>query len=149
MLVGSQRYLCQQAHEASFRSFLSVASNDITVLATRVTDESDGRAEVIASDLLAKHADLAGIFLAGGGVDGVNAALTKHDRGAVVFIATELSEDSGPSLASGVLDLALDHPAKEIAEAAVDAMISLTTSDDKRRKIQHIIPFRVIVSENC
>lgn len=148
-LMGSERYLCQQAQESSFRNFLRASSNEFALLDTHMTYESDLRAEEVAIDLLNSNCDLGGIFLAGGGVDGIADAMKKLGREDVIFISTELSIDARDSLMKGVMDIALDHPVRDIAQAAVDAMISLTTSAAEQPRFQQILPFRVLIGENC
>jgi LacI family transcriptional regulator len=149
LLVGSDRYLCQQAHEASFRSSLRSGSAGLDVLEACSTDEADARGRAVMRQLLDRHPDLVGVMVAGGGLDGVTAALRERDRQQIVVIGTELTEATQADLTAGSIDLILSHPISEIADQVVKSLVLVTDPKAPPQPIQHIIPFRILVSENC
>ena len=79
--------------------------------------------EHLASDLLAAHPDLAGIYNLGAGNTGLIAALTKAERaGKVRVIAHELTGPTRAGLRSGAIDVILDqNPDGEIRAAIAAA----------------------------
>jgi LacI family transcriptional regulator len=149
ILVGSDRYLCQQSCEASFRSFARSAPVRLEVLETALTWETDATAREVMSTTLDHHPDLAGVLVAGGGLDGAVAALKERRRTGTVVVGTEFTDRSQLELASGSIDVILAHPVAEIADLTVQALIGLTGPQPTPERVQHIVPFQVWVSENC
>ncbi|MGV2077318.1 MULTISPECIES: LacI family DNA-binding transcriptional regulator [unclassified Rhizobium] len=149
VLTGSERYTCQQVHDASFRGFLRSQQADFTLLESRVTHEDDSAAEAITRSLLDEHADLAALFVAGGGLDGVCMELLRRGRKDVMVIGCEMTGRTRSRLSSGEIDVILAHPVDEIARRTVQAMIKLITSPTPHQPFQTIVPFAVVVTENC
>ncbi len=149
VLVGSERYTCQQVHDASFRGFLRSQQADFILLETRVTHEDDVKAEAITRSLLDEHPDLGALFVAGGGIDGVCKELLRRGRKDVMVIGCEMTGSTRTRLSSGEIDVILAHPVDEIARQTVQAMIKLMTTPAAHQPFQTIVPFVVMVSENC
>ncbi|MEI4472155.1 substrate-binding domain-containing protein [Frigidibacter sp. MR17.24] len=147
MLVGSGRYLCQQAHEMSFRQYLADSGAPHEVLPSRHTMEEDKRAYQLTLELLAAEPKLAGLMVAGGGLDGVIAAIRKRDRRDVVVIGTELTDAIRPALLDGTVDVVLSHPALGLVDRTVSAMVD-ALEHPGGPPIQHIVPFEIAISEN-
>ena len=91
----------------------------------RPAEGHDERSETehLASDLLAAHPDLAGIYNLGAGNSGLLAALEKSGRaGQVRVIAHELTHPTRAGLRSGAIDVVLDqNPDGEIRAAIAAA----------------------------
>lgn len=149
VLVGSERYTCQQVHEASFRSFLRSQPDQFTLIDTRMTKESDVEAEAVTRRLLDEHPDLTVLFVAAGGIDGVCNAMAGRERKDLILIGCEMTNSTRSRMSSGEIDVLLAHPLSEIAKRTVQAMVKLVTSPQQDQPFQVIVPFTVIVSENC
>jgi LacI family transcriptional regulator len=75
---------------------------------------------VVARDLLRRHADLAGFYVGGGGVDGVVRAARLGRR--VVGVGHDLTASTRESLRSGLLHAVLSHPLPALATLLVAQM---------------------------
>ena len=123
VLVGSHRYLGQETAEISFRSYFREHAPAFQLLETVVDQEEDRLAFASTRDLLAAHPDLVGIYLAGGGMKGMIAAL--RERGAhqrVVAVCNELLPDMRAALIDDVIDLVIGTPLPLLASRTVEAM---------------------------
>ncbi|MFK0386799.1 LacI family DNA-binding transcriptional regulator [Agrobacterium sp. NPDC090273] len=149
VLVGSERYTCQQQAEASFRSFLRTQTTALELLNTKSTEESDETAERVTLELLKEHSGLSVLFAAGGGIDGICAGIEKSGRNDITLIGCEMTRSTRSRVTSGEIDVLLVHPVVEIAHQAVCAMIKVLTTAGPHPAFQSILPFNVVVSENC
>jgi LacI family transcriptional regulator len=122
VFVGSHRYLGQETCEIAFRSYLREHAPQFRVLDTRVNLEDERLALEATQELLARHADLVGLYAAGGGVPGIVRALREHDRH-VVTVCNELTSDRRHALIDGVIDLVIGTPLPRVAETAVAMML--------------------------
>lgn len=150
IIVGSERYLCQQVHETSFRSFIRANAPGLQIVETLLTQESDGGAAQAMVPLLREgQPDLAGIMVAGGGLEGVIDAIAQSSRPRPVLIGTELTDHIRSHLTTGGLDVVLSHPVTEIARQVVPMLIDLANGERSSPVAQQIIPFDILISENC
>lgn len=148
VLVGSDRYLCQQQYEASFAEYLRVTGCPFELLPSLRTHENDKTASKITTDLLNRHPDLAGIFMAGGGVDGIVDALKNFPDRKITLISTEISESTHLDLVNGHVDVALSHPLREVAEQTIRALEASTSTAEHSGPIAHTVPVKIAISEN-
>lgn len=149
VLMGSARYVSQDLAEAGFRSYLREHAPDARLIATKATLEDNDQAFAITADLLEAHPDIAGIYVAGGGVGGVIAALRSHEKARLpIVVVNELTEETRAALMDDVVKVVLSHPAEAMAKSAVDVMARnlIRQSDIGRQK--HILPFEVFTAEN-
>ncbi len=122
VFVGSHRYLGQETCEIAFRSYLREHAPQFRVLDTRVNLEDERLAFEATQELLARHADLVGLYAAGGGVPGILRALREHRRH-VVTVCNELTADRRSALIDGVIDLVIGTPLARVAQTAVAMML--------------------------
>lgn len=148
VLVGSTRYLCQKEFEAGFRGYVREVGAGFQLLPTRETGEDDQKAEAIVSELLHENPDLAGIFMGGGGIDGVVFARRKSTGGRIAVISTELSEATQEHLVDGMLDVALSHPFHDVARTVVKAMEVSLGPKQPSLPVMHAVPMQIAISEN-
>ncbi len=150
ILVGNENYRCQQVHETSFRSYIRSHAPKLEVLETGPTGETDRGAKRALEQLLEQHNDIRGILMAGGGIEGVTEVLATFTNRKPILIGTEYTDHTRELLTRGDIDVLLPHPFDEIAKQAVKTLVELTTPGaPKQRQVQHIIPFQILVSENC
>jgi LacI family transcriptional regulator len=149
VLMGSERYICQQTHETGFRNYLRSQQTELKLVESRFTDEADTTAEVQTRSLLEEHPDIAVLFVAGGGIDGVARAVVTLGRSDVAVLGCEMTTSTKTHLTAGVIDVILAHPVREIAREAVRTMIRLTTTSPPHASSQQIVPFAIMVGENC
>ena len=123
IIIGSPRYLATELCEISFRSYLREHAPDLQLLEPLVNFEEPRLAYQGALDLLQRNADLVGIYMVGGGVEGAIDAL--REAGAaerVALICHDLTENTREGLISGVLDFVIHQPRALFAAATVQAL---------------------------
>ena len=126
IFVGSHRYQCQELCEMSFRSYVREHAPGFEVLEPVVTLESDHYAQEATRDLLQRYPDLVGVYVGGGGIDGVLQALRDHVNRQpglpLVAVAHDLTSTTRAALLGGYLQAVLSHPLPLLAERLVRAM---------------------------
>jgi len=128
IFVGSHRFQCQELAEMSFRSYVREHAPMFELLEPLVTLESNLLAEEGTRDLFQRHPEIVGVFVAGGGIDGVLRALRdQRDSRAdarVIGVARELTQSTRIGLLNGHLDAVLSHPLPQLARDLVAAMVA-------------------------
>jgi LacI family transcriptional regulator len=148
ILIGSHRYLCQDVSEMSFRSYMRELAPQFGVMESVTTFEDPGYAYENTLNLLRRTPNLVGLWVAGGGIEGVVQAIA--DDGAaerLVTIGRDLTEDTRSALIEGTIKLVLSHPLKAMAVATVDALI-VKTADAALAFQQTLLPFDLWTAEN-
>ena len=150
VFVGSHRYQCQESCETGFRAFLRELAPSFELLEPVATLESERFAYEGTLDLLKRTPDLVGLYVAGGGVEGVMRALAEASpRRNLVAVGHDLTERTRAGLIGGSLQVVLSHPLTLLAERAVDLMARLTGAPEARdRFAQVIVPFDIFTPEN-
>jgi LacI family transcriptional regulator len=125
ILLGNHRYRCQEQNEQGFRSYCREHGSGFTLLEPLQTFEDKSIARDVTEQLLRREPDLAGIYIAGGGVIGVLDALKASGRhGAIVAVGHDLTEHTRMGLMDGLLSMVLAHPIQRLAAEAISHMQS-------------------------
>ena len=149
MFVGTHRYRCHDLYESGFRSYFREYVNDFELLEPLSTFESDAIAREITEDLLRKHRDLGGLYISGGGVHGVLAALRGSGKvGQIVTVGHDMMETTKAGLLDGALTLMISHPFGTIAKEAITATIRAKNAGPGAGSQSVIIPFEIYNREN-
>ncbi len=139
--VGSHRFQCQEVCEMSFRSYVREHAPHFELMEPLFTLESDALAEEGTRDLLHRHPDIVGVFVAGSGIDGVVRALREHYNSAPgtrpICVVRELTPHTREGLRSGDLHAALSHPLPQLAQGLVGMMVERL--DNPSLGLQHSI----------
>ncbi len=150
VFVGSHRYLGQETREISFRAYLREYAPALRVLDTQVNLEDAQLAYEATLAMLARHADLAAMYVAGGGTSGViralrEEALPRH----IVTVCNELMPDRRDALIDGVIDLVIGTPVQRVAETAIEAMLrALEPGGAPPAEPACTLPFDLFTPEN-
>jgi LacI family transcriptional regulator len=126
VMVGTQRFQCQELCEMSLRSYLSEQSPDWELLATRLTLEDEEFAYASTLDLLTSEPELVGLYVAGGGIEGVVRALRVLKTRKVplpIVVCHDLTPITSKALRDGVVQTVLSHPVLALAQTAVKVMV--------------------------
>lgn len=150
VFVGSHRYLGQETSEISFRSYLREHAPQFRVLDTLVNLEDTQLAHEATLEMLARHPELVGIYVAGGGVAGIIRALREESApGRIVTVCNELTGEHRAALIDGVIDLVIRTPVERIADAAVRAMVrALESGAVPMHGVVMAQPFDLFTPEN-
>lgn len=148
ILVGSHRFLDHELSEISFRSYMRECAPSFRLLESFSNLEDPGLAHEGTLELLKRNPDLVGIYLAGGGMAGMVAALREAQRERhIVAVCNELVPETRAALVDGILDAVIATPIAQLAERAVEAMADLVL-DGARPAAPALLPFGLFVSEN-
>ncbi|MGB8814961.1 MAG: LacI family DNA-binding transcriptional regulator [Paracoccaceae bacterium] len=124
ILVGNHRYRCQELNESGFRSYFREHGPQFTFLEPLQTFEDKSIARDVTEQLLRREPDLAGLYVAGGGIVGVLEALKACGRqGQIVTVGHDITEHTRLGLMDNLLSMVLAHPIQRLAVEAVGQML--------------------------
>lgn len=151
IFVGSHRFQCQELAEMSFRSYVREHAPDFELMEPLVTLESNELAEEGTRELLHRHPDIVGVFVAGGGSEGVLNAL-REDRlenpgHRPIGIAREFTARIRQGLISRDLHATLSHPLPQLAQDLVAMMVQVLSNESQGLQ-QAIVPLAIQTPEN-
>jgi LacI family transcriptional regulator len=149
IFVGNHRYRCQELNEIAFRAYLREHAPDFEILEPRSTWEDNEVAEKLTHELLASEPDLAGLYVAGGGLDGVIKTLRNTQRSYdLVTIGYQITETTRSALTDGVLKFVISNPVKAIAREVIFAMTSAMSHGPDNLLPTIAVPMDVFTPEN-
>ena len=148
IMVGSHRYLGQELCEMSFRSYCREHAPRFELLESRISFENAGFAYEATMDLLRRAPDLVGLYVAGGGMEGVIAALRDRETvGRIITVCNELIPETRAALIDGIVDLVIATPIRALADRTVAAMAKAMAGAGEDISFQ-TLPFEIYISEN-
>lgn len=148
VFVGGNRWHGHDLREVGFRSFVREMAPEFTVLETLVNLETRQLTYEATLDLVRRHPDLAGIYIAGGGMEGAIAALREsHARPRIALVVNELTNDSRNALADGYLTMAICTPLSELCADLVDLMVQAVETGGEGVAGQHFLEPRIVLPE--
>lgn len=123
VIVGDNRFLCQEMCEISFRSYLREYATGHTVLEPVKSFENVGNGYQVTADLIRRHPELSVIYAPCGGVEGVvNALRDSSRRQEITLICHGPLQDAELALIEGTLDIMIVHRLDELAARVIEAM---------------------------
>lgn len=146
LLLGSHRYVCQEECEASFRSYLREYAPQFQVLETLVSLEDVELARKATLELLLCHPDLVGVYVAGGGIEGVLDALREAAIPGLITVCHDLTDITRRALLEGQATVVLSHPREAMAQQLVDRMVRSAAGE--RPLAQAALPFHTYTAAN-
>ena len=149
ILVGNHRYRCQEMNESGFRSYFREFAPEFSLLEPLSTYETSAVAQEMTEKLLREHPDLAGLYVAGGGITGAVEALRASGRAnEIVTVGYELMDVTRAGLLDGILTLVISHPLPLLADAAIAGMIRASAPSPDAGNQTTILPFEIFTREN-
>jgi LacI family transcriptional regulator len=150
IMLGGHRFLGHEKREAGLRNFFEEKAPGIRVLPTVITLDNGAVSEEATLDLLARHPDLCGLYVAGGGVEGVVSALAASpNRPPMTVILQESTRESRQAMRKGLVTLAIDSQPALIAKALIELMQELPGVDQidpQRHRV--FVPLQIVTPEN-
>lgn len=148
VFVGSHRYLGHELSETSFRSYVREHAPAMPLLETRAIFEDIHFAHEATLELLRLAPDLAGLYVAGGGIEGVIEALGDVPAPRRPILAcNELTPETRAALLDNVVDLVIATPVDQFARWTIDSMVAaLQGSAPPARPT--FLPFDIHIAEN-
>lgn len=149
LFVGSHRFHGHELREIGFRAFFREHAPGFAVLDTLVNFESDRTTHEMLVDLLHRHPDLAGCYVAGGGLDGAIGALRAPRPARMpVVVGNEVTPESRLALADGILTMVIATPIAAICGELIDLMAHAIEAGAANAPGQTFLPFDIYLPEN-
>jgi len=149
ILVGNHRYRCQETNESGFRSYVREHPRGFELLEAVSTFETASIAREVTEQLLERHPDLAGLFVSGGGITGVAAALRDSGRAKeIVTVAYDLMDVTRAGLLDGTINFLISHPLQMLAHEAIAAMTRAFEGGPDFPPQSISLPFEIYTPEN-
>jgi LacI family transcriptional regulator len=149
VFVGSHRFHGHELREIGFRSYFRENAPDFEVLDTLVNLETSQITHEATLDLLHRHPDLVGFYVAGGGMEGAISAIREEGlMGKYLVAVNELTPDSRAALADDVVILAITTPLQSLCRELVRLMVSAIENGPASAPGQTFLPFEMYVPEN-
>jgi len=115
IFVGGHRWHGHELRETGFRGFFRERRPRFSILDTLVNLETRQLTYEATLDLLARHPDVTGLYLAGGGMEGAIQALREvRQSGQVALVVNELTPESRDALRDGYLTMVIATPLRRI-----------------------------------
>lgn len=149
IIVGSHRFLCQETAEISFRAYLRENAPEFTPLEPLVNLEEPRIAYAATQDMIATHPDLVGLYICGGGKEGVIAGARDEPRSrGLAIVCNELTPAARAGLIDGVLTAVISTPTALLAERALAAMATAIVSPQETVPSPTFVPFELYLPTN-
>ena len=113
--VGGHRWHGHELRETGFRSYFRETKPQFQVLDTLVNLETRQLTYEATLDLLSRHPDVVGLYLAGGGMEGAIQAMREVRKpGQVSMVVNELTPESRSALSDGYLTMVIGTPLRQL-----------------------------------
>lgn len=131
VFVGGHRWHGHELREMGFRTHFREYAPEFEVLDTLINLETRQLTYEATIDLLSRHKDLRGLYIAGGGMEGAITALREMRKpGEVALVVNELTSDSRKALADRYLTMAMATPIEILSRELVQLMAKTKLQDD-------------------
>ncbi len=148
VFVGGFRWHGHALRETGFRSYFREYSPSIHVLDTLVNLETRQLTYEATLDLLDRHPDLRGLYIAGGGMEGAIAAIREvRAPGDIALVVNELTPESRAALADRYVTMAMVTPLDEVCDHVFDVGARLKSTAADPMPSQHFLRPGLVLSE--
>lgn len=149
VFVGGSRWHGHELRETGFRSYFREQSLGFELLETLINLETRNVTYEATLDLLQRHSDLRGIFVAGGGMEGAIEALREvRAPGDVAMVVNELTEMSGRALQDGYVSVINNTPVSALCDVAVRSMMEAADTSGRGENRQIFLQPELYVPES-
>lgn len=149
VFVGGNRWHGHELRETGFRSYVRDSAPGFSVLDTLVNLETRQLTYEATLDLLHRHPDLRGIYVAGGGMEGAIAALKESRKpGKVALIVNELVSDSQIALSEGYVTMVIATPLADLCRDLIELMVRSVRDGPIHVSGQHFLEPRLYLPES-
>lgn len=149
VFVGGNRWHGHLLRETGFQSYLREYAPSFLLLDTVVNLETRQVTYEATLDLLDRHPDLRGIYVAGGGMEGAIAALREtRPPGKIALVVNELTDDSRKALVDRYVNLVIATPIDTLAETLIQLMIDAARTGPSSSASQHFLTPELYLPES-
>ncbi len=147
--IGGHRYHGHELRETGLRSSFREYAPDLEVLSTQLNLEDPRLTYEMTYALLEKHADLAGIYCAGGGMEGAITALREAGRAhEVMLVVNEITDQTREALQDGTVKIVIGTPLRQLCAELIPLMINTVERGMAETPGQRFLPFEVWTPES-
>ncbi|RYH02105.1 LacI family DNA-binding transcriptional regulator [Salipiger sp. IMCC34102] len=140
VFIGGNRWHGHILRETGLRSYLRDHAPHLDLSDATVNLETRQVTYEATLDLLDRHPDLRGIYVAGGGMEGAIAALREaRPPGKVALIVNELTAESRQALTDRIVSLVIATPLDQLCRALIASMIEAARGDRTAISGQHYL----------
>ena len=123
LFVGGHRWHGHELRETGFRSYFREHRPEIEVLDTLVNLDTPDLAYEAMLELMARRPRLAGLYCAGGGMEGCIRAIRDEGVGrGIALVVNELTDVSRSALADGIVMMVIATPLRLLAQDLIGLM---------------------------
>lgn len=148
IFVGGHRWHGHELREAGIRAYLREHAPHLEPLDAMVNLETRALTYEATLALIARHPDLRGVYVSGGGMEGAIAALREARRPDIVLIVAALTPDSRAGLAEGVVTLVMDTPLEKLCRTLFATMAQAAAAPDATEPRVIFLPPDIHVGES-
>jgi LacI family transcriptional regulator len=149
VFVGSHRWHGHELRETGFRSYFREYAPDFEILDTMVNLDTRQVTHEATLSLLNWHHDIAGFYVAGGGMEGAIKALREVLPDPLPsVVVNELTDDSRAALQDRIVTAVLATPLQKMCRTLVDLMIATVREGPSNTRGQVFLPFDIHVPES-
>ncbi len=149
VFIGGNRWHGHILRETGLRSYLRDHASQLELLDAIVNLETRQVTYEATLDLLDRHSDLRGIYVAGGGMEGAIEALREsRPAGKVALIVNELTNESRDALSKRYVSLVIATPLDQLCRELVDLMIKAAQGGMSENSGQHYLLPQLFVPES-
>lgn len=148
VFVGGNRWHGHELRETGFRSYVRDSVPDFKILDTMVNLETRQLTYEATLDLLERHPDLRGLYVAGGGMEGAISALRESaEPRQITLVVNELTEDSKAALTDGYVTLVISTPLRQLCQDMVEMMVNTVKNGSADMPGQHFLQPQIFLPE--
>lgn len=115
IFIGAHRYHGHELRETGLRSYLREYGHGFELMEAQINLETRELTYEATSDLLGRHPDLVGLYVAGGGMEGAIAAFERHVKPeACALLVNELTPESYRGLQNRHVSIVFGTPIRQI-----------------------------------
>lgn len=149
IFVGSHRWHGHELRETGFRSYFREYAPQFEILETLVNLETRQVTYEATLNLLDRYPDIAGFYVAGGGMEGAIAALREQPQDLLPsVVVNELTPDSRAALQDHIVTGVITTPLPQLCRSLVDQMVATIRNGPAETPGQVFLPFGLNVPES-
>lgn len=147
--VGGHRYHGHELRETGLRSAFREYAPDLEMLGALLNLEDRQVTYETTHAILEKHPDLAGLYCAGGGMEGAIDALREAGRAhEVMLMVNELTDESRQALQDGTVKIVMRTPLRALGAELLPLMIHTVEKGMAETPGQRFLPFEIWTPES-
>jgi len=149
IFLGGTRFHGHELRETGFRSSLREYAPHLQLLNPQVNMETVQFTYEATVQMLEEHADIVGIYCAGGGMEGAIAALRElREPGHVALVVNELTDESRHGLQDRTVSIVVATPLRALCQELTGMIIHTSRHGMAETPGQRFLPFELWTPES-